>query len=189
MSAVPHLLGSVGGGTLAALELAYVPADASLQALGQLRQLTRLSMRKCDIQALTAELAVLPLAELDLSSCERLGRSGDPAFGPLAHLAASLTSLKLIYCKVPGRIPAPLSALSALSALRKLELGVDASDERAAFSLAGPPPPAPDAFAPRACLSALTSLKLSGLGFQALPAELSALRGLQVSPPLACASC
>lgn len=172
---VPRLLRSMAGGTLADLELRDVPAGADTQALAQL-QLTRLRMVGCSSKALPSELAALPLAELELTVCPHL--TTDAALAPLAHLRASLTSLKLQYCHMVGRIPAPLRALSTLRAL-ELELNADRA------TMWPLPPPAPDAFAPPACLTALTSLKLWGWGFPVLPAELSAMHGLKVRTPAA----
>jgi len=171
-AAVPNLLHSMAGGTLAKLELSNVPAGADVRALGQL-QLTRLRILSWGTKVLPAELASLPLAELDLGGCWHLNT--DAALAPLAHLGASLTSLKMEHCRLAGRIPAPLRALSALCKLR-----LDVGEDWATVLQEPPPPTAPDAFAPLACLSALTSLTLGGLGFCVLPTELSALPGLKV---------
>ncbi len=110
-AAVPGLLRSMAGGTLAALQLCRAPAGAGLQALGEL-QLTRLNMSECGTEALPDELVALPLAQLELTNCERLGLKADSALAPLARLGASLTSLKLVHCGLAGRVPAPLRALS-----------------------------------------------------------------------------
>ncbi len=120
-------------------------------------------------------------ARLKLSGCPHLNT--DAALAPLAHWGASLTSLMLMYCDLPGRLPAPLSALSALRSLV-----VDLEAERASKLLHTSLPPAADAFAPLACLSALTRLVLYGGGCPVLPAELSTLHGLKVCMPAACSA-
>ncbi|GAB4822455.1 hypothetical protein N2152v2_009501 [Parachlorella kessleri] len=159
-------------GGLLTLELSsHQPVHNSEEALGALRDLTRLTRLEARGGFLGTSLpshisCLRQLAVLDVSRNTQLGQLG--ALHVLESLSASLTSLDLGSCGL-RRLPASITALRRLAALdlNTNSLGGDGQEGSA----------------PLAALSylvALTSLCLRWCGLATLPPTLSRLRKLAV---------
>lgn len=159
------------GGDVAWQQLVLAPAAMHAMCL-----------RSCQLAVLPRQLSALgELQALDLSHNLQLGwgTGWGPAahWQPLAALGSTLTHLSLEACGLEGLPP----AVSALSKLARLDLSRNPSLGRAIAALPGwrPAGSIDVLFQPLCRLTALRQLAAAECALPCLPAQLSALPGLQ----------